>query len=225
MHSNGIMMLVLARSLIILTFLILGIRLMGKRTIGELQPYEFVITLAVADLACTPMQDISIPLLYGLVPLFTVFVAHYFITLVTTKSIRLREHLNGKPFIVIDSDGINSECLKKLNLNVNDLMSLIRQQGYFSVTQISYGIIETNGKLSILENEEAEAPQSIPMTLMVEGKILDENIKSLDLDESQIKNLLDKQRIKEKDVVLMTADSGTLFIQPKSGKYVTVEGL
>lgn len=219
------MMLVLARSLIILTFLILGIRLMGKRTIGELQPYEFVITLAVADLACTPMQDISIPLLYGLVPLFTVFVAHYFITLVTTKSIKLRERLNGKPFIVIDNDGINSECLKKLNLNVNDLMSLIRQQGYFSVTQISYGIIETNGKLSILENEEAETPQSIPMTLMVEGKILDENIKSLDLDETKIRDVLDKQHIKEKDVVLMTADSGNVFIQPKSGKYVTVEGL
>lgn len=218
-------MLVLARSLIILIFLILGIRLMGKRTIGELQPYEFVITLAVADLACTPMQDISIPLLYGLVPLFTVFVAHYFITLVTTKSIKLREHLNGKPFIVIDSDGINSECLKKLNLNVNDLLSLIRQQGYFSVTQISYGIIETNGKLSILENEEAEAPQSIPMTLMVEGKILDENIKSLDLDETKIRDVLNKQHIKEKDVVLMTADSGNVFIQPKSGKYVTVEGL
>ena len=198
---------------------------MGKRTIGELQPYEFVITLAVADLACTPMQDISIPLLYGLVPLFTVFVAHYFITLVTTKSIKLREHLNGKPFIVIDSDGINSECLKKLNLNVNDLLSLIRQQGYFSVTQISYGIIETNGKLSILENEEAEAPQSIPMTLMVEGKILDENIKSLDLDETKIRDVLNKQHIKEKDVVLMTADSGNVFIQPKSGKYVTVEGL
>lgn len=219
------MMLVLARSLIILTFLILGIRLMGKRTIGELQPYEFVITLAVADLACTPMQDISIPLLYGLVPLFTVFVAHYFITLVTTKSIKLRERLNGKPFIVIDNDGINSECLKKLNLNVNDLMSLIRQQGYFSVTQISYGIIETNGKLSILENEEAETPQSIPMTLMVEGKILDENIKSLDLDETKIRDVLEKQHIKEKDVVLMTADSGNVFIQPKSGKYVTVEGL
>lgn len=198
---------------------------MGKRTIGELQPYEFVITLAVADLACTPMQDISIPLLYGLVPLFTVFVAHYFITLVTTKSIKLRERLNGKPFIVIDNDGINSECLKKLNLNVNDLMSLIRQQGYFSVTQISYGIIETNGKLSILENEEAETPQSIPMTLMVEGKILDENIKSLDLDETKIRDVLEKQHIKEKDVVLMTADSGNVFIQPKSGKYVTVEGL
>lgn len=196
---------------------------MGKRTIGELQPYEFVITLAVADLACTPMQDISIPLLYGLVPLFTVFVAHYFITLITAKSIKFREHLNGKPFIVIDGDGINSECLKKLNLNVNDLLALIRQQGYFSITQISYGIIETNGKLSVLENENAEQPASIPMTLMVEGKLLNENIKSLQISEAQIRNVLAEQNIKPKDVVLMTADSEKVFIQPKSGKYVTVE--
>lgn len=217
------MMIVFVRSLIILTFLIIGIRLMGKRTIGELQPYEFVITLAVADLACTPMQDISIPLLYGLVPLFTVFVAHYFITLITAKSIKFREHLNGKPFIVIDGDGINSECLKKLNLNVNDLLALIRQQGYFSITQISYGIIETNGKLSVLENENAEQPASIPMTLMVEGKLLNENIKSLQISEAQIRNVLAEQNIKPKDVVLMTADSEKVFIQPKSGKYVTVE--
>lgn len=217
------MMIVLLRSLIILIFLILGIRLMGKRTIGELQPYEFVITLAVADLACTPMQDISIPLLYGLVPLFAVFVIHYFLTLITTKSIKFREHLNGKPFIVIDGDGINSECLKKLNMNVNDLLALIRQQGYFSVTQISYGIIETNGKLSVLENEEAEAPSSIPMTLIVEGKILDENISALQITEEQIHTVLNNQNIKEKDVVLMTADSGTVFIQPKYGKYLTVE--
>lgn len=217
------MLVVLLRSLIILFLLIVGVRLMGKRTIGELQPYEFVITLAVADLACTPMQDISIPILYGLVPLFTVFVAHYAITLVTTKSIKFRKVLNGKPFIVIDGDGINSECLTKLNMNVNDLMALIRQQGYFSVTQISYGIIETNGKLSILPNEEAEAPQSVPMTVIAEGHVMEENINSLNITVEQIDKVLSEQNIKKKDVVLMTADSNSLFIQPKKSKYVTVE--
>lgn len=211
------------RSIIIFILLILGIRLMGKRTIGELQPYEFVITLAVADLACTPMQDISIPLLYGLVPLFAIFVAHYVITLITTKSIKFRKMLNGKPFIVIDGDGINSECLTKLNMNVNDLMALIRQQGYFSITQISYGIIETNGKLSVLPNEEAEAPKSIPMTLIVEGTLMHENIKSLDVTEEKINKVLQEKNLKQKDVVLMTADSNTLFIQPRNSKYFTVE--
>lgn len=217
------MLVVLVRSLIIFILLVLGIRLMGKRTIGELQPYEFVITLAVADLACTPMQDISIPLVYGLVPLFTVFVAHYFITLATAKFIKFRKFLNGKPFIVIDGDGINSECLSKLNMDVNDLLALIRQQGYFSITQISYGIIETNGKLSVLENSQAEAPQSIPMTLITEGSFLHENMQSIQITEEQINKVLNEQKIKKKDVILMTADSNTLFIQPKNSKYITVE--
>lgn len=217
------MVMIIARSLIIFALLILGMRLMGKRTIGELQPYEFVITLAVAELACTPMQDLSIPLINGVIPLFTLFLAHYLITFITTKSIKFRKALNGKPLIVIDSDGINSECLKKLNMNVNDLMSLIRQQGYFSLEQVSYAIIETNGKLSILENEEADSPNSIPMTLIVEGSYMHENMESLHITEEQVDKVLQEQQLEKKDIVIMTADSNRLFIQPKAKKYCVVE--
>lgn len=217
------MVMIIARSLIIFTLLILGMRLMGKRTIGELQPYEFVITLAVAELACTPMQDLSIPLINGIIPLFTLFLAHYLITLITTKSIKFRKALNGKPLIIIDSDGINSECLKKLNMNVNDLMSLIRQQGYFSLEQVSYAIIETNGKLSILENEEAASPNSIPMTLIVEGSYMHENMESLHITEEQVEKVLQEQQLEKKDIVIMTADSNRLFIQPKAKKYCVIE--
>lgn len=217
------MLAVLVRSFIIFFFLIIGIRLMGKRTIGELQPYEFVITLAVADLASTPMADLSIPLLYGLVPLFTIFVAHYFLTLLTTKSVKFRKKLNGKPFIVIDSDGINSECLTKLNMNVNDLMALIRQQGYFSIPQIAFAIIETNGKLSILPKENQPSPQSIPLSLIVEGKPLEENMKSLNVTIADLEKILAKRNVRTKDVVLMTAESNTVFVQPQKSKYFTVE--
>lgn len=217
------MVMIIARSLIIFTLLILGMRLMGKRTIGELQPYEFVITLAVAELACTPMQDLSIPLINGIIPLFTLFLAHYLITFITTKSIKFRKALNGKPLIIIDSDGINSECLKKLNMNVNDLMSLIRQQGYFSLEQVSYAIIETNGKLSILENEEAASPNSIPMTLIVEGSYMHENMESLHITEEQVEKVLQEQQLEKKDIVIMTADSNRLFIQPKAKKFCVIE--
>lgn len=217
------MVMIIARSLIIFALLILGMRLMGKRTIGELQPYEFVITLAVAELACTPMQDLSIPLINGIIPLFTLFLAHYLITFITTKSIKFRKALNGKPLIIIDSDGINSECLKKLNMNVNDLMSLIRQQGYFSLEQVSYAIIETNGKLSILENEEAASPNSIPMTLIVEGSYMHENMESMHITEEQVEKVLQEQQLEKKDIVIMTADSNRLFIQPKAKKYCVIE--
>ena len=217
------MFTVVLRALIVFVVLIAGVRLMGKRTIGELQPYEFVITLAVADLACTPMQDVSVPLLYGIIPILVLFVVHYLLTLLTTKSMRFRKFLNGKPFIVIDGDGINSECLTKLNLSVNDLLSLIRQQGYFSIPEISFGIIETTGKLSLLKNENDEAPSSIPTTLIVEGKIIDENAEKMNIDTQKIKNILREQSLSIKDTVLMTAESGKVFIQPKRAKFLTIK--
>ena len=216
------MLTIVIRTLIILFFLILGVRLMGKRTIGELQPYEFVITLAVADLACVPMQDISVPISYGLIPLIALFIVHYVMTAIISKSIKFRKFVNGKPMVVIDNDGINSECLTKLNMDVNDLISLIRQQGYFSIPEISYGILETNGKLSIMENENATPPQSVPMTLIVEGKFMSENLSSLCIEKKDVEECLKEKRIKTKDVVLMTADSGNWFIQPRNDKYFTL---
>lgn len=216
------MVIVIARALIILLFLIVGMRLMGKRTIGELQPYEFVITLAVADVVCVPMQDVSVPIVYGLIPLSVMFLVHYIITIATSKSIKFRKFINGKPFIIIDGDGINSECLTKLEIDVNDLISLIRQQGYFSIEQIAYAIIETNGKLSIMEKEDAPTPNSIPMSLIVEGKIMKENVGALNITEEQLNGVLDKNKLKIKDVLLMTADSNKLFIQPKKSKYMIV---
>ena len=217
------MLIVLIRSIIIFVLLIVGIRLMGKRTIGELQPYEFVITLAVADLACTPMQDISIPLIYGMVPLFALFVIHYIMTMLSAKYIKFRKVLNGKPFVVIDSDGINSECLTKLNMDVNDLVGLLRQQGYFSVEQIAFAIVETNGKLSVLPKNDAVTPVSIPETLIVEGTLMSENVASVGFSREKIEGILRENHLRIKDVVLLTCENNRLFLQPKNAKYLVLE--
>lgn len=221
-YAKG-MLVILIRSVIIFTFLVLGMRLMGKRTIGELQPFEFVIVLAVAELACTPMQDLSTPLTYGLVPLFTLCVTHYFVTLCSAKYIRFRKFINGKPVIVVDSDGICSEAIRKLNLNVNDLLEMIRQQGYFSLQEIKYAIIETNGKLSIMENEEAEQPQSIPTTIVMEGKFLGNNAEPLQITKESILKLITDRKLKMKDVLLLTVDSNQVFLQAKNQKYEVFE--
>lgn len=217
------MLVVLVRSVIIFVTLVLGIRFMGKRTLGEMQPYEFVIVLAVAELACIPMQDISISIFYGLIPLGVVIILHSILTILSSKSIKMRKFLNGKPFIIIDDDGINVKTMEKLNIDVNDLLASIRQQGYFSITQIKYGIIETNGKLSILENDKADAPNSIPMTLIVEGKLLNKNVDALNLTQQSIDKLLNDNKLKMKEVLLMTADSNNVFIQPKNAKYIEVQ--
>jgi len=194
---------------------------MGKRTIGELQPYEFVITLAIADLACIPIQDISISIFYGLVPLVVVFLLHYGMTFFTTKSIRFRKFLNGKPQIIIDHDGIVSECLTKLCINVNDLLAMIRQQGYFSIKQIKFGVIETNGKLSILPKENVDPPKSVPMTLIVEGKIMTVNAQLIEFSKEKILKILKEKNVKLNQVVLMTADCEEILIQPRKSKFFT----
>jgi Predicted membrane protein len=214
-------LVILARTLIIFFFLLIVMRLMGKRQIGELQPFELVITLAVAELACTPMQDISVPIVYGLGPIFLIFVVHYFITLLSTKSIRFRKFLNGKPIIVINQDGIDYASLKKLNMNVNDLLESIRGMEYFSIEQVSFAIVETNGNISVLPNEAAEAPKSVPLSLIVEGKYIDANLAISNTHRDQINDYLKNKKLKVKDVILLTSDSNKLFVQPYHGKYFT----
>lgn len=194
---------------------------MGKRTVGELQPFEFVITLAVADLACTPMQDISIPLLYGLIPLFIMFVLHFFITLGTAKSIKFRKFINGKPVIIINEDGIDYSALEKLNVNVNDVLESIRSQQFFSVEQIKFAVYETNGNLSVLPNENAPAPNGIPITLVVEGKLMSENISLAEMTVEDVEKYLDNKNIKAKNVILMTKDGDKYFVQEKGKRYFT----
>jgi len=196
---------------------------MGKRQLGQLQPFEFVITLVVAELATTPLEDISTPLLYGIVPLLTVFVTHYFLTLLSTKSIWFRKVMNGKPLIVINENGIDTENLKKLNMDVNDLIEGLRAQQFFSVEQISYAIIETNGNLSLLPREQTEAPKSVPLSIVVEGKIINANLGISNTSADQIYAFLKERHLNLKNVVLMTTESNRIFVQPKNEKYFTVD--
>ncbi len=215
------MLVVFIRTIIIYICLLIGIRLMGKRTIGELQPFELVITLAIADLACMPMQDISVPLVYGLVPLFTMFLLHLCFTWLATKSIKFRKALNGKPVIVVTPDGIDSEAMAKLNFTVNDLLESLRSQQFFSIEQIRYAVLETNGNLSVMENENAQSPECIPVTLVIEGKKMQTNYSVAGVDDSFVENILREKNFKTEDVVLFTKANDRIFIQPRGNKFVS----
>ncbi len=215
------MLVILVRTAIVFLLLLLGLRLMGKRQIGELQPFEFVITLVVADLACTPMQDISVPLVYGLVPVLIIFVIHYVLTSICTKSIKFRKFMNGRPSIVINKDGIDSKVLKTLNMNINDLMESIRVQQCFSIEQVRFGIVETNGQLSVLPNEQVKAPTAIPVMMVCEGKVLSTNIEKCGLSEDYILRYLSGNGLKSKDVILMTKEENKFFVQPYNAPYFT----
>lgn len=196
---------------------------MGKRTIGELQPFEFTITLAIADLACMPMQDISVPIVYGLVPLFVMFLLHYFITILTSKSIKFRRFINGKPVIVINENGLDYEALRSLNVDVNDVLESLRSQQFFSPEQVKYAVYETNGNLSILEREDAKEPSGIPITVIVEGRLMECNIGYTKYDKQGILNYVKNKNLSLKEVLLMTIDDTHVFLQPKKKAYISEE--
>jgi len=125
-------------------------RLMGKRQIGEMEPFELVITLIIADLATIPMAEQTIPLWYGVIPLLVVAVIHFVASILSKKSPFMRDLISGKPVIVIDPKGIDFKELKNLNISCEELLEALRNLDYFDLTDINYAIIERNGKITVI---------------------------------------------------------------------------
>ena len=211
-------------------------RLMGKRQLGQMQPFELVLTLIIADLASIPMAEVSVPVLHGIVPLLTLVILHFVLTFLSKISNKFASFLSGKPVIVINPDGIDYKALKNLNISVDDVFEAIRGCGYFKIEQIQYAIMETNGKMSVLpksqyapvtvEDMQLETEKSaIPINIINEGKIVKDNLPIADINETDVKNILERAKIKKvKDVLILTVDkNGAVYIQKFNEKYQTMQ--
>lgn len=219
------MMIIFIRSAIIFIVLLIVMRLMGKRQIGEMQPFELVITLVIAELACIPMADVSIPLLYGIAAILALFVLHQIMALLERGGNLAKKTISGKPSIVINREGINFKELKKNDLDLEDLIESMRSAGYFALDDLEYGIFEANGKFSALEKKDLDKKQPALSYLLVnEGKLNHANLKLTKLGETFIPEFLREQDIKKlKDVDAMTVDNlGKVYLQEKGKKYRTV---
>ena len=207
---------------------------MGKRQLGELQPFEFVITLVTSELACIPMSDPTIPIIYGIIPVFTLFIAHLFITKIASKSVRFRRVINGKPVVIIEKGNILPEVMKELNMDADDLMEALRSKDIFNPAEVEYAIIETNGSMTILPknnckpvcpddmNLEVERAY-LPVTLILEGKFLGNNLSITDgVTKQGIMKLLDRINMKGEDVLLLLLQGSKVFVQPYKGDSMTV---
>lgn len=231
------MAIMLFRSVIIYICVLIVVRLMGKRQIGEMQPFEFVITLIIADLACLPMAELSVPLVHGIIPIITLLIVHFLICFLSRKFMFARYLLTGRPAIVISPRGINYKELKALNMTLDDLMELVRGCSVFDISEIAYAIIETNGNLCLIKKAEVEpasredlkvkvSQNGLPVNIIMDGLLLKENVKLAGIDENFITTCLKKANLKRvKDVLLMTLDNnGKIFIQGKSvSKYYTFQ--
>lgn len=194
-----------------------------------MQPFEFVITLIIADLACIPMAELSVPLVHGIVPIVTLLIVHFLICFLSRKFQFARYLLTGKPAIVISPKGINYKELKELNMTLDDLIELMRGCDVFKIEEIAYAIIETNGNLCVIKKAEQEpvtredlkvkvSQNGLPINIIMDGKIMKENVDLAGIDKQFLDSCLDQADIKNlKNVLLMTLDNnGEVFIQEKN---------
>jgi uncharacterized membrane protein YcaP (DUF421 family) len=194
---------------------------MGKRQIGEMQPFEFIVTLIIADLACIPMADVSIPLIYGIVAILGLFVFHQLFSLLEQSGKFFKLVISGKPSLVLNKQGVDLKELHKNNMNVEDLIESMRAKGYFSLDDVEYAIFESNGKLSTMEKTNRQStPSSLPVLIISEGKISKENTKVINKTASQIITYLNARNVSLKNVEVMTVDgNGRAYIQVKKTPY------
>lgn len=228
------MLTLIIRAILIYLLVLLVFRLMGKRQIGQMQPFELVLTLIIADLATIPMAESAIPTLNGIVPLITLVVVHFFLTFISKRSNKISQIVSGRPVVIINSDGVDFQALGQLDITIEDIFEAIRGQGYFKLEEVQYAIMETNGVVNVLpksafspatvsdlkiQSEENE----IPHIVVSEGSLLKESLSLLKLSEDFIFSILKKHKITDiKNVVVLTIDeNGDCYLQEKNKPFQT----
>lgn len=216
------MALIFVRTAIIFITLLIIMRLMGKSQIGEMQPFEFVITLLIAELACIPMADSSIPLMYGVVSIVAMFILHQIVWLLDLWFRPMKAIICGRPSLVITREGIDEYQLKKNNLDVSDLIESMRAAGYFNLDDVYYGLYEANGSFSALEKE--QKTNSLAVTLIDSGRLNKHNLETCGITRGTLDDFLKEQHAKMKSVLVMTVDgNGRVYFQRRGRPYKILE--
>lgn len=218
------MIIIFIRSVVIFITLLVVMRLMGKRQIGEMQPFELVITLLISELACIPMTDVSVPLLYGVVAILAIFILHQLISILQQTSQKSKLVLSGKPSLVLNKNGVDFYELKQNNMDVEDLIESMRSAGFFSLDDLDYAIFESNGKLSTKEKLGYDQKNSsLPLLIINNGQIKNKNLEILKMSEYTLKEIISNQGAKSiKHVGVMTVDGdGKVYFQTLKGRYKT----
>lgn len=200
------MLLIAVRALVLYALLVTVMRLMGKRQIGQLQPFELVITIVIAELAVIPMSDTGIPLTNGIIGILVLLAAEIFLSLLVLHSEKAREIVCGVPTILIKNGKLIPENLQRLRLNLNDLLEQLRNKEYPNVSDIAFAILENNGTLSVIPKSDVKPPAAkdlgqllpqpaFPITLILDGKINHKNLKIAGITADTIARQANAQQI------------------------------
>lgn len=224
------MLIIFFRSIILYIIVLVVMRMMGKREIGQLQPFELAIAIMIADLASIPMSDTGIPISNGIIPILGLLLMHLAISMINIKSIRARGFICGKPRILIYRGRIDEEALKKERFTIGELQERLRNQNVSCLGDVEYAILETSGQVTVIEkpNKRKLIPEDlgimpdyegIPYDLVVDGKIMSNNLKAIGKNYAWLKKEVNKFKMNPEDALIVTFDGkGQIFCQKKNEK-------
>ena len=216
----------LIRTIILYLLIIVGVRLMGKRQVGELEPSELVMSLIIADLAAVPMQDYGIPLLTGVIPILALLSLTMILSVLTMRSVTFRLLLCGRPSVIIRKGELDIAEMRRNRLTVDELLEDLRGKGYADPSQIYYAVLETNGQLSVLPKAANKPPvnfqlgrtppdEELPVVVVSDGKVLEGNLRRLGHDRRWLEAQL--KEVPPSALFLVLADSSGLVYQSGKG--------
>lgn len=223
------MIITFVRSIILYILVLLVMRLMGKREIGQLQPFELAISIMIADLASIPMTDIGIPIFNGIIPILGLLTMHLIISVINLKSMKAREIICGKPSILIYRGKINEEILKKERFTINELEERLRTNNVFNFGDVEYAILETSGQVTVIQKPEKRNTipedfnitpeyEGIPYDLVIDGKVMEKNLQQIGKDYNWLKKQAEKFKIKPEEALIITIDGKNQIFCQKSEK-------
>ena len=226
------MVIAFLRTIILYLFIIIGIRLMGKRQVGELEPSELVLALLIADLAAVPMQDFGIPLLTGLIPILTLLCLTMALSVLTMKSVKFRAVLCGRPSIIVENGKLRQGEMRRNRFTLDELMEELRMKGVTDLSTVKYAILETNGQLSVLPYAAQQPPTArdlglhlpepgLPVVLINDGRVMSRALRRRGLDEAWLDRQLHAHKVRRtEDVFLLTMDetNQVCLIEKEAGR-------
>ncbi len=220
------MLITFFRAIVLYIIVLIVMRLMGKREIGQLQPFELAISIMIADLASLPMTETGVPISNGIIPILGLLVMHLVISMLNMKSTKIREIICGKPSILIFRGKIDEEVLKRERFTINELEERLRDNNIFNIGDVEYAVLETSGQVTVIPkpNKRPTTPEDfnmepkyegIPYDLVVDGKVMYKNLEKIGKNYVWLQKQTEKFGIKPEEALIVTIDGDNqFFCQP-----------
>ncbi len=196
------MLISIVRTLILYILVVFALRIMGKRQIGELQPSELVVAIMISDLATIPMSDTSIPLLFGIAPIFTLVVCEMTVSFLCMKSQSMRTILTGIPAYIIKDGKINQKEMKKARYSLSDLLEELRMMDIFDISTVDCAVLETNGKISVITND---CKSDRGYVLVCDGAVQDKILDDSPYSKADLRKFMGKSKLR--DIFILSVDT------------------